>query len=376
MNNKYGLVFSGGGAKGAYEIGAWKALKELNVEIECVAGVSIGAINGAAFVAGNFDKALEMWCNIDILDGVNLHEELPDQNELYSTKNAAAILKEITKNGGVDITPTKNHIAKYINEKEVRNSDIPLVIISYDLTENKPMIKYIDEIPNGELFEYLMASARVPGFKKIGPDNKSFVDGGVFDNNPITLLQKRGIHRIIDVDISEIKGSAHTMEIAGYNFVYITPKNIDDLGSFTAFSKELALKRIDMGYLDTMRAFGKFSGQHFYFKNTEFKKLVNQYGYKAVDEIENLALKFEMEKYRLYTAKEFMNTLQTEYNEKRGEEESEAFTKRLLSGIKDISIAAHKKLQAYLINSHYDQRYDTALKILDDNYNIIKSKTV
>lgn len=375
MNNKYGLVFSGGGAKGSYEIGAWKALKELKIDIECVAGVSIGAINGAAFVAGDFDKAIEMWCSIEVIDGINFHEELPDQKELYSTKNAAAILKEITKNGGVDVTPTKNHIAKYINEYDVRKSNIPLVMISYDLTDSKPMIKYIDEIPNGELFDYLMASARVPGFKKMGPDNKSFVDGGVFDNNPITLIQKRGIHRIIDVDISEIKGSAHTMEIAGYDFVYITPKNIDDLGPFTAFSKELALKRINMGYLDTMRAFGKLSGQHFYFENSEFKKLVEKYSYKTVDEFENLALKFEIEKYKIYTSVEFMNTLQQKYNETRGEDEKEAFTKKLLLGIKDISIAAHKKLQSYLINTRYEQCYDNALKILNDKYDQIKSKT-
>ena len=89
----------------------------------------------------------------------------------------------------------------------------------------------------------------------------------------------------------------------------------------------------------------------------------------------NLALKFEIEKYKIYTALEFINTLQQKYNETRGEDEKEAFTKKLLLGIKDISIAAHKKLQSYLINTRYEQCYDNALKILNDKYDQIKSKT-
>ena len=47
MKNKYALVLAGGGTKGAYQIGALKALKELGIEIEAITGASIGAINGA-----------------------------------------------------------------------------------------------------------------------------------------------------------------------------------------------------------------------------------------------------------------------------------------------------------------------------------------
>ena len=54
----YGLILAGGGAKGAYQIGAWKALIELGIQIEAIAGTSIGAINGAFIAQGDFDKAL------------------------------------------------------------------------------------------------------------------------------------------------------------------------------------------------------------------------------------------------------------------------------------------------------------------------------
>ena len=48
--NSYALVLSGGGTRGAYEMGVWKALKELRVPIGGVCGTSIGAINGALFL--------------------------------------------------------------------------------------------------------------------------------------------------------------------------------------------------------------------------------------------------------------------------------------------------------------------------------------
>ena len=49
MKRSYGLVLAGGGTKGAYEVGAWKALRELGVDITAIVGTSIGAINGALF---------------------------------------------------------------------------------------------------------------------------------------------------------------------------------------------------------------------------------------------------------------------------------------------------------------------------------------
>ena len=47
---EYGLVLAGGGVRGAYQIGVWKALKELKIKVSVVSGVSIGAVNGALFV--------------------------------------------------------------------------------------------------------------------------------------------------------------------------------------------------------------------------------------------------------------------------------------------------------------------------------------
>ena len=52
LNKEYGLVFDGGGARGAYQIGAWRALSEAGVKISAVAGTSVGALNGALCLYG------------------------------------------------------------------------------------------------------------------------------------------------------------------------------------------------------------------------------------------------------------------------------------------------------------------------------------
>ena len=56
LTKEYGLVLDGGGARGAYQIGAWKALAEAGVRIRGIAGTSVGALNGALICMGDVKK--------------------------------------------------------------------------------------------------------------------------------------------------------------------------------------------------------------------------------------------------------------------------------------------------------------------------------
>lgn len=66
MNKGYGLVLNGGGAKGAYQIGAWAALRQLELydEITAVSGTSVGALNALLISQDDFDKAINVWKTI------------------------------------------------------------------------------------------------------------------------------------------------------------------------------------------------------------------------------------------------------------------------------------------------------------------------
>ena len=66
MAKKIGLVFAGGGGKGAYHIGVWKALREYGIDknITAVAGTSVGALNAALLAHGDYGLAEDVWLNI------------------------------------------------------------------------------------------------------------------------------------------------------------------------------------------------------------------------------------------------------------------------------------------------------------------------
>ena len=62
---KRAIVLSGGGAKGAYEIGVWKALRKLSINYDIVCGTSVGALNGVLMVQKDYFKALKLWYYMD-----------------------------------------------------------------------------------------------------------------------------------------------------------------------------------------------------------------------------------------------------------------------------------------------------------------------
>ena len=66
LSKEYGLVLEGGGARGAFQIGAWRALREAGIRIRGVSGVSVGALNGALICMDDLEKAENIWENMDI----------------------------------------------------------------------------------------------------------------------------------------------------------------------------------------------------------------------------------------------------------------------------------------------------------------------
>ena len=66
MDTKKALVLCGGGAKGGYHIGVWKALKEIGYHPNIITGTSVGALDGALFAIGEDDIATEIWENMSM----------------------------------------------------------------------------------------------------------------------------------------------------------------------------------------------------------------------------------------------------------------------------------------------------------------------
>lgn len=319
----YGLVLAGGGAKGAYQLGAWKAMRELGISFEVVAGASIGSINGAFVASNDYSSAAEFWKNASLDKGVNLSSALPDSENFFSKKNWGVLFKEFLKNGGFDASPVENFLSEFIDENKVRNG-IPLGIVTIDYTQKvTPLELFTESIPQGHLIDYLLASSNIPFANNIGPDGQKFLDGGAYDNTPISFLRKNGYNRLVVVDIATIKGVSHSFDITNSETVYIRPYNIEDLGASFDFDSKLMEKRIEMGYLDTMKAFSHYLGKIYYFEVDVFRSMVKKYGAKAVSELEELAYKLKLPTVKVYSEDEFITELKVLYDQSEAEKDSE-----------------------------------------------------
>ncbi len=263
---KYALVLAGGGAKGAYQIGAWRAFRELGIEFEAVSGASVGALNAALIAQGNFKRAEQLWDGISLDKIVCIPPELLAQGQLYLRKGSIKYLKELNKSilkyGGLDSTPLLNLIKSVLDEKTIRKRGIDLGLITFNVGKMKPVELFLDGIKEGKLADYLLASASFPAFKRTTIDGNKYTDGGIYDNIPYRMIKNRGYKNIIVVDISGA-GRNRRPDIVGTRTTYI--KNSFDFGGILNFNPDILKRLRTLGYLDTMKTFGERKGLKYFF---------------------------------------------------------------------------------------------------------------
>ena len=213
----YGLVFSGGGTRGAYEIGAWKALNELGIKIQGVVGASIGAINGALFLQGDIDKAEKIYRGIRVEDILEIEQPIDPNHDLLSPSNLTGLIKELIQQKGLSNSGLKNLILQEIDLDKIYNSDLDYGLVTFSIDSLSPIEKFKEDIPKEELVDYIVASANFPIFKPHVAGGSRYIDGGIYDNMPINMLIKKGYRKIIVIDLS---GEGFTRKMERKDGVY------------------------------------------------------------------------------------------------------------------------------------------------------------
>lgn len=282
----FGLVFAGGGVRGAYHIGVWKAIDELKVKVCAVSGTSIGAINGALFTQGDLETATKLWEKIALDDIVSLPPEMENISDLFSIKTIIKIAKQAYKNAGLDMKPLEKLLHEVLNEEKVRSSNIDFGFTAYSLTEKKQITLYKNEIPQGSLIDYLMASACLPGFKSVMIGEEKFIDGAITNNMPTDLMIRKGIDDIITVNAKGV-GFYRDFNTSGINII-----SIECLRPRTGtmdFDRNGIKDSIKEGYLDCKQAFGYLFGKEAYIPVREYTCVRTKYGKDIIDGIQHAA---------------------------------------------------------------------------------------
>ncbi len=273
------IVLAGGGSKGAYEIGVWKALRKLHISYDIVTGTSVGALNAAFLVQKDYLKALSLWYNL------NSSVVYDSSMEIKENKDFVKYAKKIISDGGLNIDNLEKTIEKYINIKKIYNSKIDMGIVTVKFPSLKPVELVKKDIPPEKLKDYLLASASCfPAFPVKEIDGESFIDGGMYDNLPINLAISMGATEVIAVDLEAI-GIKRRVKNKSIPVKIISPKV--DTGSFLVFDKVSARRAIRLGYNDAMKAYEKLDGNIFTFKKGVLKYNYKKYKNKFLDEFHN-----------------------------------------------------------------------------------------
>lgn len=242
-NKEYALALSGGGVRGSYQIGVWRALIEDNIKIKAVCGTSIGAINGALIAQGDFDMALSLW------------RELTPEIVYNKESNVIDRIRDISK---LEVLLKDN-----LDEEKIRNSEIDFGLVTYNLTTREPIILFKEDIPEGKIIDYIMASSNYPIFYRKEIDEEVYIDGGMYDNLPRKPLADRGYKDIIEVDINPPLSSITKKDVMEDVKIYnITSKY--NLHWQLLLNKEHLNENIVKGYLDTKLYNDEFLSSHFY----------------------------------------------------------------------------------------------------------------
>lgn len=194
QKRKKALILSGGGARGAYQAGVLKFLKEMNWEPDLICGTSVGAVNAVALGCGLAPEEIALlWKTIE-------------KKQIYKISFWKQIQYYLTRRGFVplmDTEPLKKLLFQFFDIHKLRKSEKEIIITAVNV--NTAQLKFFNHKVID--IEHIMASSAIPIlFPWQYIDGEPYWDGGVMANTPILPALERGVKEIIVVLLSPVGG--------------------------------------------------------------------------------------------------------------------------------------------------------------------------
>ena len=171
-----GLVLSGGMAKGAYQVGALRALSKFIPleDIKYISCASVGVLNGYAFATGNLDCAEQIWKNV-------------------CNDDTRLLVNQVLKSSML-----QQNIAKLYDPDHKLSSSFYCSL--FDTTHLNIVYKDLATVQTEQIPQYLKASVAMPIYNKaVQIDKTAYFDGAMIDNIPVFPLLKHNLDYIICV---------------------------------------------------------------------------------------------------------------------------------------------------------------------------------
>jgi NTE family protein len=302
---KIGIALSGGGARGIAHVGVLKALEELRVPIDYIAGTSMGSIVGGLYASGLSSKVLnraleeadwEKIFNLKTERNQFSYREKQNQRRLFQMElgldNNYSFSASAGLVGGQNLFLALKRLTKGIDTDDFSKLPIPFKAVAVDINTAESYL-----LEKGDLALALRASMAVPfAFAPVKIDGHLLVDGGILNNLPVDVVRAMGADIVIAINIStpleEIESNSSFLTVALQSIdvaliqntrsalenadIIITPK-LKDYG-FTDF--EQGGKMVSKGYEAVKNKAALFKGLSLtpvayarYRANVEAKKL-------------------------------------------------------------------------------------------------------
>lgn len=245
-DDKWGLVLCGGGAKGAYQIGSWKALEEYGLfsKVKGFSGDSIGAINEMIMASMTQAAGEDLWESINFLTVFDTEPDLIDMEEgTFSRNEMLSIMRH-----NINYTTLANDSRDlFVNITKMGPYGLEEGSVAVYEKLNNKSAERIEKI--------VLASSALPIiYEAVEMDGALYRDGGMTDNMPIKPLYDAGYRKIIVIALSH-KATINTDLYPDCEILLIRPsQNLGDLIDGTLNFKTRDIKmRMEMGYRDTLR---------------------------------------------------------------------------------------------------------------------------
>lgn len=259
---KIGLVLAGGGGKGAYELGVWKALDELKLTkyITVFSGTSIGAFNSVLFAMNDMKKADELWeeVTMDKLVPISKSELIKRGIGLYiGGKNlqlAKKFLNYKLEHGAIANDGAIEVVEKYLDFNKIKENNKICYATCTKLSDFSAKYFKINDFDEETGKKIVLASASLPLIydctEVLG---EKYIDGGIADNIPIQPVYGENCNIIIVVLLSKEAQVDRTL-YPNSKLIVISPENLDENTITGTLNLNTDAKRIRIieGYNDTI----------------------------------------------------------------------------------------------------------------------------